>query len=401
MNSTGGLVGQPVLQKAAQPGQAVRLTIDISLQNAAEKALDYGIKLARASKDGWAADGGAIVAMDPNTGAILALASNPTYKPRVWVYRTANGLKPLQDQKAAEKANYPVLNRALYVTYPPGSTWKPVTALAALEQRLVGPYDTLDCTPTYSPPNPFGGKPQVFTNWNPFVSQWMNMPTALEQSCDTYFYQLGYDFYGLPPNQGQPLQAWAKRFGFGARTGVDIGPESTGLVPTIQWRKKTFTRKTDPKNWQIDSAWKPGDSIQLAIGQKDIAVTPIQLARFYSLIANGGRLVTPYIVQDAEAPSAASKGPPTVLQPLAPPLPQPVGVDPSYLQVVREGLYLATHDRNGTSSSTFATFPIKIAGKTGTAEKVVTLPGYPPQVLDRRSGAAGGRSTNRRSWSAP
>src|SRR5205823_8202489 len=104
VNSIGGQIGQPVLQKAAQPGQALRLTIDISLQNAAEKALDYGIKLAHTSKDGWAADGGAIVAMDPNTGAILALASNPTYKPRVWVYRTANGLKPLQNQKAAEKA---------------------------------------------------------------------------------------------------------------------------------------------------------------------------------------------------------------------------------------------------------------------------------------------------------
>src|SRR5205823_12938317 len=246
----------------------------------------------------------------------------------------ANGLRPLQIQKAAEKANYPVLNRALDVTYPPGSTWKPITALAALEQRLVGPYDTLDCTPTYSPPNPFGGPAQVFKNWNPFVSQWMNMPTALEQSCDTYFYQLGYDFYQLPPNQGQPLQAWAKRFGFGAPTGVDVGPEASGLVPTIQWRKKTFTRKTDPKNWQIDSAWKPGDSIQLAIGQKDVAATPIQLARFYSLIANGGRLVTPYLVQDVEAPSSGSGGAPTILQSLAPPLPKTVGVDPSYLQVV-------------------------------------------------------------------
>jgi penicillin-binding protein 2 len=208
------------------------------------------------------------------------------------------------------------------------------------------------------------------------------MPTALEQSCDTYFYQLGYDFYNLPPNQGQPLQAWAKRFGFGSRTGIDVGPEATGLVPTIQWRKKTFTPKTDPSNWKIDSSWKPGDSIQLAIGQKDVAVTPIQLARFYSLIANGGKLVTPYLVQDVEAPSAG-KGAPTVLQSLAPPLPKASGVDPAYLQVIREGLYLATHDQNGTSSSTFANFAKPIAGKTGTAEKVITLPGYRPQVLNQ------------------
>jgi penicillin-binding protein 2 len=314
--------------------------------------------------------------MDPNTGAILALASNPTYKPRVWVYRTANGLKPLQNLKAAEQANYPVLNRALDVTYPPGSTWKPVTALAALEQRLISPYDTLLCSPSWSPPNPFGGPAQVFKNWNPFVSRWMDMPTALEQSCDTYFYQLGYDFYNLPKSEGQPLQAWAKRFGFGSPTGIDVGPEASGLVPTIQWRKKTF--KT-----AIDRSWKPGDSVQLAIGQKDIAVTPIQLARFYSLIANGGRLVTPYLVQDVEAPSAGDKGAPTILQSLAPPPPKATGVDPSYLQVIREGLYLATHDPNGTSSSTFANFPVRIAGKTGTAEKVITLPGNSPQTLNQ------------------
>ena len=251
MDSTGRRIGQPLQTRAATPGKAVRLTIDSVLQRAAEKALVDGIKLARTTKDGWAADGGAIVAMDPNTGAILALASNPTYKPRVWVYPTANGLKPLQNQKAAERANYPVLNRALDVTYPPGSTWKPITALAALEQRIISPYDTLLCSPSYSPPNPFGGPAQVFKNWNPFVSQWMDLPTALEQSCDTYFYQLGYDFYNLPPSDGQPLQAWAKRFGFGSRTGIDLGPEASGLVPTIGWRKKTF--KT-----AIDRSWKPG-----------------------------------------------------------------------------------------------------------------------------------------------
>ena len=376
VDSSGRAVGQPQQTLAAQPGKAIRLTIDASLQRAAENALKYGINLAHSTKDGWAADGGAIVAMDPNTGAILAMASNPTYKPRVWVYKTANGIKPLLNTAAGAKVNFPGLNRAIDATYPPVSTWKPVTALAALEQRIVGPYDTLDCTGTYSPPNPFGGPLQIFHNWNPYANQWMTMPTALEQSCDTYFYQLGYDFFQLPPNQGQPLQAWAEKFGFGQKTGIDIGPEATGLVPTIAWRRKTY--KT-----AIDKTWKPGDSIQLAIGQKDVAVTPLQLARFYSMIANGGRLVTPYLVQDVEAPSSGGKGAPTVLQSLAPPLGKPVNVDPGYLQVVREGLYLATHDPNGTSSSTFANFPEPIAGKTGTAEKVVTLPGQAPQVLNQ------------------
>ena len=376
VDSTGRQIGRLTTTQEPLAGDAVRLTIDIKLQHAAEDALKYGIHLAQTTKDGTFADGGAIVAMDPNTGAILALASNPTYKPRVWVYKTAQGLKPFFDQKAAALANFPIFNRALDVTYPPGSTWKPVTALAALSQGIVSPYQTLACTGSYSPPNPFGGPSQVFFNWNRNVNQAMNMPTALTQSCDTYFYRLGYDFYGLPASDGQPLQAWAEKFGFGKPTGVDIGPEATGLVPTIAWRKKTF-------HTAIDRAWKPGDSIQLAIGQKDVAVTPIQLARFYSLIANGGKRVKPYLVQDVEAPSSGGKGTSVVLQSFQPPAPQPSGVDPSYLQVIRQGLYGATHDPQGTSSSTFANFPIPIAGKTGTAEKVITLPGYAPQTLNQ------------------
>ncbi len=383
VDSSGRPTARPQEKIKPRPGDAVRLTIDIRLQRAAEQALAYGINLAHTTKDGFAADGGAILAMDPNTGAILALASSPTYKPRVWVYRTANGLKPLQDQKAASLANYPILNRALDVTYPPGSTWKPVTALAALEQSVVTPSEPLLCSPSYTVKTIYGA-PQTFTNWDPFVNQYITMPTALTWSCDTYFYQLGWDFYNLPANQGQPLQAWASRFGFGKYTGIDVGPEADGLVPTIAWRHKTFTRKTDPSNWQIDRLWKPGDSIQLAIGQKDIAVTPLQLTRFYALLANGGKLVTPYLVQDVEAPSSGSKATPTVLQSFQPPAPQPVGLNPDYLQVVRSGLYQATHDPLGTSSSTFATFPVQIAGKTGTAEKVVTLPGAKTsQVLNQ------------------
>ncbi len=383
VDSTGRPTARPQAKIKPRPGDAVRLTIDIGLQRAAENALAYGIRVAQGTKDGWAADGGAIVAMDPNTGAILALASSPTYKPRVWVHRTANGLRPLQDPRAAARANYPILNRGLDVTYPPGSTWKPVTALAALEENIVGANEPLDCTGSYTVKTIYGA-PQTFKNWNPFVNQYMTMPTALTQSCDTYFYQLGWDFYQLPANRGQPLQSWASRFGFGKYTGVDVGPEADGLLPTIAWRKKTFTHKTDPRNWTIDSLWKPGDSIQLSIGQKDIAVTPLQLTRFYALLANGGKLVTPYLVQDVEAPTSGSKANPTVLQSFQPPAPQSAGVNPDYLQVVRDGLYGATHDPLGTSSSTFATFPVQVAGKTGTAEKVVSLPGAKTsQVLNQ------------------
>ena len=137
----------------------------------------------------------------------------------------------------------------------------------------------------------------------------MTLPTALAQSCDTYFYQVGKDFYDLPPDRGQPLQKWAKTFGFGQPTGLDVGPETSGLLPTIKWKQATFTKETDPDNWQIDRIWKSGDSIQLAIGQKDMLASPLQMARFYALLANGGKLVKPHLVSAIEQGGGSTTGP--------------------------------------------------------------------------------------------
>jgi penicillin-binding protein 2 len=352
------------------PGHTLRLTLDLGVQRAAEQGLRYGIGLAQADGQ-WAARGGSIVALDPRNGAILAMASLPEYKPDVYAGRVTT--KALQDQgltaSSAARKNFPALNRAIQGTYPPGSTFKPVTALAAMEERLVSPYATLPCTGSYT------SHGQVFHNWDPYVNEAMDMPTALAQSCDTYFYQLGEMFYRLPPDRGHPLQAWAARFGFGDKTGVDIGPESSGLLPTPEWRDRTFTHRSDPCCWQIDRLWKPGDSIQLAIGQKDLLVTPLQMARFYALVANGGRLVTPHLLDDVENPNGTA-----VPVPAYPP-PQPTTVDPAALNVVRQGLYEAAHLSFGTSYAVFSGFPVAIAGKTGTAEKVVHLPGYPNGLL--------------------
>ncbi len=357
-----------------QSGNTLRLTLDLNLQRASEQALQYGINLAQA--DGkWAARGGAIVALDPRNGAILAMASLPSYKPDVFAGRVttkalaAEGLTP----KTAEKHNFPSLNRAIQGTYPPGSTFKPVTALAAMQEHLVSPYADLPCTGVYYAPQ--DRSHQAFHNWDPFVNQQINLPTALAESCDTYFYRVGDMFYALPPSRGHPLQDWAARFGFGQPTHVDVGPESTGLLPTPEWRQRTYTKKTDPCCWQVDRLWKPGDSVQLAIGQKDLLVTPLQMARFYALLANGGKLVTPHLLDDIENPNG------TVVPVPAPPAPQQTNVDPAAIDVVRQGLYEATHSSIGTSSAVFSTLPIAVAGKTGTAEKVIHLPGYPNGLL--------------------
>jgi penicillin-binding protein 2 len=372
VNSVGGKVGNPVVTQAPTPGYPIRLTIDISLQRAAERALQYGIRLAHA--DGhWLANGGAIVAMNPSTGEILAMASSPTYKPSVFIGRTtAKKLAPLLDPKVAQAQNYPGLNRVTEGLYPPGSTFKPVTALAAMQQRLISPFQTLQCTPTYKVHG------QVFKNWDPFANQPMTLPEALAASCDTYFYQLGYAFYGLPSSEGHPLQGWASRFGFGQPTGIDVGPEQEGLLPTPEWRQSTYTKKADPCCWEVDRLWKPGDSIQLAIGQKDLLVTPLQMVRFYSLIANGGSLVEPHVLYAVDEPGSGRHY-------LNPPAPKPSNVDPAALAVVRDGLYRATHASYGTATSVFGNFPVPIAGKTGTAEKVVQPPGYAHPLLQDQS----------------
>jgi penicillin-binding protein 2 len=356
-------LGSVQLTAVPKPGNSVHLTLDVKLQQAAEKALTYGIGLAQGHGE-WAARGGAIVALDPRDGSILAMASSPTYKPAVYSGRVTTKALAAQGltTKTAPSKNYPSLNRAMQATYPPGSVFKPVTALAAMQEHLVLPYAYLPCTGTYQSPN--DKSHQVFHNWDPNVSQQMDMPTALAYSCDTYFYQLGDRFWSLPKNRGQPLQRWSRKFGFGSLTGSDIGPEVPGLVPTIGWKIKTG-------HTAIDRFWKPGDSIHLAIGQGDLLVTPLQMARFYALIANGGKLVTPHLLLDVQDPNGAS-----VPLPAAAP-PKPVKqLDPAALQIVRQGLLEGTHLTFGTSYPVFGQFPVSIAGKTGTAEKVLTMPGY-------------------------
>jgi penicillin-binding protein 2 len=358
-----------VPQQASTPGETLRLTLNINLQRAAERALTYGIGLARSSPEGRYANGGAVVALDPRNGAVLAMASNPTYKPSLFAGRKdPKKLAPLLNSNVAAEDNFPAFNRAIQVGYPPGSTFKPVTALAAMQEHLLTPFTSLHCTPTYTA---YG---QPFLNWTPDIDQWMDLRTALAESCDTFFYQLGDDFFRLPPNRGHPLQGWANRFGFGKHSGIDIGGETKGLVPDPEWRCEHYGGP--PCKGYVDRIWKPGYSIQLAIGQGDLLVTPLQMTRFYALIANGGKLVTPHLAEDVEQ-SGSDGQPLRVLRRFGAQPPQPVNVDPTALRYVQYGLEEATHASIGTSSGVFGSFPVDIAGKTGSAELLVHVKGFP------------------------
>ncbi len=357
VDAMGRVMSNPEFSQMPESGYAVRLTLDADLQAAAEEALDYGIRLAHDNGD-WAADGGAVVAMDPDTGELLALASAPTFDPSIYVGR----VRPEDLRRLADpSANSPTLNRAIAGLYPPASAFKPVTALAAIHEGFLNPAELIQCSPQIE----VGEDKQVFRNWDPYRNEPMELTTALAASCDTYFYDVALRAYERPDS---PIQKWATRMGFGVATGVDLGPEGEGLVPTPAWRRRHFEHP-----W--DKEWRPGDSVQLSIGQGDMLVTPLQMARFFSLIANGGRLVEPRIVKQIEQP-ATEGDTPVVVRPFTAPKPQEIGLDPNAVRVVQEGLYDATHSSYGTATSVFGEFPVGIAGKTGTAEKYVTLPGF-------------------------
>ncbi len=331
-----------------QPGDTLRLTIDLQLQQAAERAIKDGIDLAH--KDGcygcWASNGGAIVAIDPRNGAIRALASYPTYKPSVYVGRVhikklnAEGLTP----KTAKKDNFPALDRAISGLYPAGSTFKVITALAAMQERIISPvrHAAVHAHLLRAVAN---GRPVLaasFKNWDPNVNQPMDLMTALEASCDTYFYQLGYEFFQLPkrPRPPAPGVGRALRDRQADRDRHPRGGDGSPADARVAQAHVHAGRPTR-SSWQVDRLWKPGNSIQLAIGQGDLQLTPLQLARVYALIANGGKLVTPHVAGDVEQTTNDNQAVVKWRFPVR--HPQPVGLDPTALAAVRDGLLRATH----------------------------------------------------------
>jgi penicillin-binding protein 2 len=355
IDATGTPLSDKVV-RAARSGYRLRLTIDKNVQAELERALADGVR--RAAPNG--ADSGAMIAMDPRTGAIRGIASYPNFNPNWFVTPNLKVNRGHLRYLATSKTT-PQLNRAITGLYPAASTFKPFTAIAAVESGVLpNVYDTLPCT----------GKVRIkghtFNNWDPFADMAMSLPTALSQSCDTYFYELGYRIYNLDKKQGSPLQNWAGQFGFGELTGIDIAGESKGILPTLAYRLKTYTKETDPTNYQVDRLWHPGDSVLLAIGQGALEVTPLQIATAYAAIANGGYVVTPHIGEDIEDSTSGTR----VVRNLANNFPRhKIDLDPGLLQAIRTGLEEGTHDVNGTSAPVFSHFLPSVAGKTGTAEK--------------------------------
>ena len=263
VDSLGRPVSPYVPRQEPRSGYAIRLTLDMRLQRAAEQALQYGIDLAHAERPL-----GGERRRDRRARPAGTAPSSRWRRLRRTSRRCSSAVRIRRSSRRSTPiSSNPLFNRATAGLYPPGSTWKPVTALAGMQEHVFSAYESIQCTPSAT----YGLDKQRFRNWNPFVNRPMTLPEALAESCDTYFYEIGNRFYEGGSDSRVRMQQWARKFGFGAPTGLDIGGEADGLVPTPEWREKTFE-----SDW--DRAWNPGDSIQLAIGQKDLLVTPLQMA---------------------------------------------------------------------------------------------------------------------------
>ncbi len=290
-------------------GKDLAVTLDARLQQVAAEALGDR--------------GGAIAAIDPNNGAVRALYSAPSFEPELF-----SGKLSIEDWNTlAKDPRLPLQDRCLQGTYPPGSTIKPFLALAALNEGVVTPDWTVQCT---------GGivlYGHRFRCWHRGGHGKVNLLRSLEVSCDVYYYQLGQRL-GIDRMAG-----WLETFGFGRRTGIGLPSEASGLIGSPEWSRRVR-----------GTPWYPGEAVSVSIGQGPVLATAIQLARGFSAIANGGRLVTPHVVVDPKDS-----------------VPVDLKLDPSQLELVKHGLELVVHGDQGTARS-LATLPV--AGKTGTAQVV-------------------------------
>jgi penicillin-binding protein 2 len=331
VDAMGTVRGAPLDAVQPEQGRQLRLALDLDVQQAGQTAL--------------AGRAGGFVAMDVRTGEVAALGSGPSFDPNFF---SKPFTQAALDGLTSEATGKPLFNRAIQGGYPAGSTFKLVTATAALEGGLITPGDVI-----YD-----GGSIKIgdveFINAGKAVNGPVALRQALSVSSDVYFYLLGQQADST--GDGLLIQRWAHKLGIGRPTGIDLPGETEGRVPTPEWRNRWFKQKLTDRPWTV------GDNVNLSVGQGDLLTNPLQMAVAYATVANGGKVVTPRLGLRIED----STGRP--LQELEAPSARRVKIDPSYRQAILDGLYAAANEPGGTSTPVFETFPVEIAGKTGTAE---------------------------------
>jgi penicillin-binding protein 2 len=338
VDAMGSLTGA-LSTKQPRAGRQLRLSVDLKVQETGQEALGTGRR-------------GAFVVMDVKTGEIRGLGSTPSFDPNMFAKQiTQSDYKRLNDPGNG----YPLTNRAIQGLYPTGSTFKLITAVAGLEGRLITPSEPV------SDPGSLNVGGTVFKNAGGAVNGVIALPQALSVSSDVYFYKLGLEANG--EGDGLLIQRWARRLGFGRKTGIDLPGELPGLVPSPKWRAKVNRQGIGDGR-----PWSAGDNINLSVGQGDLQANPLQMAVAYASVANGGRVVIPHLAERIEDADGR------VLQELPASARRRLRIKPEYRSAILSGLRSAASAPGGTSADVFKGFPIPVAGKTGTAEKGMGRP---------------------------
>ncbi|MGH2748706.1 MAG: penicillin-binding protein 2 [Actinomycetota bacterium] len=362
VNSAGERVGSDTVREGEE-GKDLVLSLDLGIQSATENALKNGIDAARNA--GYIASSGGAVVMDPDNGEIISMASFPTYKPAM----LADGIthKEFASLSGSPDTNEDdaLLNRPIQGTFPSGSTFKVVTAGAALALDVVGPYTYIDCPGVRTYGN------IDFRNWTSANFGAISFPKSLEISCDTFYYELGWrmeNLWGAANGDGtEKFQDYVRTAGFGQETGIDLPNEADGVVPDRRWCIRN-QRQIDP-NWCAGYEWLPGYTVNMSIGQGDMIGTPLQMAVTYAAIANGGRVVQPRLGMGVRR--VDEDGTEDMVRKFKPKTLRKLPLDDSELGVIQEGLEDVLGGASGTGRSAFAGFPLDrfpLAGKTGTAQ---------------------------------
>ncbi|HEV3225998.1 MAG TPA: penicillin-binding protein 2 [Acidimicrobiales bacterium] len=344
-------------------GNDVYLSIDANVQAVTEQALRDELNNAhnRRNRDGSynQSPAGAAVIEDPNNGQIIAMASFPDYDPSEFTRPIPTDTWTQLNDPASF---YPLNNRALQGQYAPGSTFKLVTTVAGLRSGVITPDTTISDGGRYLVPGCTGALGQCsFTNSGGTAHGRVNLPRALSVSSDVYFYQLGGQFWTNRAALGDPIQAAAQDLGFNSETGIPLPGEQTGFVLTPDEKKKRHDQ--NPTAFPYGD-WYTGDNVQLAIGQNEVAVTPLQLVNAYSTVANSGTLYSPNV-----AIKITKGGTQDVVQAIQPRVQHQVALPPEMRDPIMQGLTGAVNSPEGTAYGAFRGFPNwTVAGKTGTAQ---------------------------------
>ena len=357
VDSTGKVLSVLGHQDPVQ-GHDLQLTIDLNIQTLAEQSLAQGLAAARAAYDHkaakhYVAPAGAVVVLDPRDGSVRALASYPSYDPSQFV----NIIPTDVYNRLNDPANHqPLTDRATSGLYAPGSTFKLITATAALTRGLIQP------NTTYPDPGFLKVGNQVFHNAGGYSYGRLNVTRAITVSSDVFFYTLGANFWNARHQYGLAIQDTAHEYGLGAPTGIAIGGEAAGRVPDPQSRKQLHD--ANPVAFP-NGQWFTGDNVNLAIGQGELVVTPLQLANAYATFANGGTLYTPRVAQAAlnqDGSKVADYAPHPVHQ---------IAFPPGTHDAMLAGFEGVAQNSDGTAHGAFIGFPMAkypLAAKTGTAQ---------------------------------